>query len=127
MRKILIVDDDPNVVSYIKAVMETQAEFAVREAFDGIEGLEAAFVHPPDLAIVDITMPGRDGLSVLRLLKRDRRTAHTKVIIMTGVPSDTAHSNAVKLGADGWMAKPFSPRQILEQVAEAMNVDLALV
>jgi DNA-binding response OmpR family regulator len=125
MRKLLVVDDDRSLVGYICAVMDTQSEFAVTTAFDGVTGLDAALADPPDVVLLDITMPRRDGLTVLRMLKADPRTERTRVIIMTGVPSDHAKATAMQLGAEAFMPKPFSPSALLSLIAKASSADLA--
>jgi two-component system, OmpR family, response regulator len=126
MKKILIVDDDVNIVEYAEAVLEGEPSFIIGKAYDGNQALQVATQWPPHVVLLDITLPYRDGLSVLRLLKRDRRTAHAKVIIITGQDSGAAEVNAMKLGADAFMTKPFTPDGLFGKVAEVLGIDLAV-
>ena len=126
MKRILIVDDDVNIVEFAEAVLEDEPGFMIGKAYDGNQAMTVATQWPPHLVVLDITLPYRDGLSVLRLLKRDRRTAHAKVIIVTGQDSGLAEVNSMKLGADGFMLKPFSPADLRNKVAEVLNIDLAV-
>lgn len=127
MKRVLLVDDDVNIIEFAEAVLKDEPGFMIGKAYDGNQAMTVATKWPPHLVVLDITLPGRDGLSVLRLLKRDRRTAHAKVIIVTGQDSGLAEVNAMKLGADGFMLKPFSPADLKNKVAEVLNIDLAVV
>lgn len=126
MKRILIVDDDVNTVDYVEAVLENEPGLMIGKAYDGNQALQVATQWPPHLVLLDITLPGRDGLSVLRLLKRDRRTAHAKVIVITGANSGAAEVNSMKLGADGFMTKPFSPQDLQRKVSELLHIDLVV-
>ncbi len=84
MTRILIVDDDPNIVNLASATFDDDANVDIFTAYDGIQAIEVANANPPELVILDVTLPGRDGFAVLRLLKRDRRTGLAKLIIITG-------------------------------------------
>ena len=126
MKRILIVDDDVHIVDLAEAVLEDEPGFMIGKAYDGNQALEVATAWPPHLVLLDITLPYRDGLSVLRLMKRDRRTAHAKIIIITGQDSGAAEVSAMKLGVYGFMTKPFSPMDLRDKVAEVLNIDLAV-
>jgi DNA-binding response OmpR family regulator len=125
MRKLLVIDDDPGVSAYIKAAIQSQGEFAVSTAGDGFKGLDMALAEPPDVVLLDITMPGRDGLTVLRMLKEDERTSHVPVVMMTGVPTQEARTTSTELGAFAFMPKPFSPAKLREQLVEAATSRVA--
>ncbi len=87
--------------------------FALLEAGDGEEALRAVRTHRPDLLLLDVNMPGRDGLQVCRLLKEAPDTRHIKVVLVSAraTPSDQAKGRAA--GADDYVTKPFSPRDLL--------------
>ena len=120
--KVMAVDDDPNILDLITSILDDDEIFAVRSAWDGNQALQMCLMRPPHLILLDLTLPGRDGFSVLRLLKRDRRTANSKVIILTGQDNEAARSSAGKLGADGFMTKPFSPMDLLNQISQLLNI-----
>ena len=122
MKKVLIVDDDANIVDLACAVFEDNPTLRLFTAYDGIQAVEVATANPPDLIVVDVTLPGRDGFAVLRLLKRDRRTSRAKVIMVTGQNESTAQTMAEKLGADGFLAKPFSPADLVSLSSSLANI-----
>ena len=124
MKRILIVDDDMNMVELMGSVFEDDPNIQVYKAYDGEHALQVAMARPPALVVLDVTLPVRDGWSVLRLLKRDHRTANSKVIIVTGMDGGAAEANAIKLGADGFMTEPFSPFDPLAKAAELIHLDL---
>ena len=124
MKRILIVDDDPNIVNLACAVFDDLPDLEILTASDGLEALDVATAHPPHLVVLDVTLPHRDGFAVLRLLKRDRRTGRAKVIIITGHNAETARVTAMKLGADGFLAKPFNPMDLLRLAGELTGLDM---
>jgi two-component system OmpR family response regulator len=126
MKRILIVDDDVNIVEFAAAVLEDEPGFMIDKAYDGNQALEVATQWPPHLVLLDITLPFRDALSVMRLLKRDRRTAHARVVIITGQDSGAAEVTAMKLGADGFMLKPFSMSELREKVEDVLGINLSV-
>ena len=126
MKRILIVDDYVNIVEFAAAVLEDEPGFMIDKAYDGNQALEVATQWPPHLVLLDITLPFRDALSVMRLLKRDRRTAHARVVIITGQDSGAAEVTAMKLGADGFMLKPFSMSELREKVEDVLGINLSV-
>ncbi len=123
MTRILIVDDDPNIVNLASATFDDDANVDIFTAYDGIQAIEVANANPPELVILDVTLPGRDGFAVPRLLKRDRRTGRAKVIIITGQNSGTAEATATKLGADGFLGKPFNPTTLRQLAGSLINIE----
>ena len=93
-------------------------------ASTGDEALTLYRMYPPKLVLLDLTLPDRDGFSVLRLPKRDRRTANCKVIILTGTDNEAVRDSAAKLGADPFMAKPFSPSALLEEIGRLLHIEV---
>jgi len=122
--KIAVVDDDPGLVDLITSILEGEQTFAIMTANNGDQALQLCRTYPPHLVLLDLTLPGKDGFSVLRLLKRDRRTASAKVVILTGQDSESIKSSAMKLGADSFMTKPFGAKQLLDEVASLLRIDL---
>jgi DNA-binding response OmpR family regulator len=113
---VLVVDDDPVIVKRLTVNFELEG-YAVISATDGRRGLASAREHRPDIAIVDVMMPGIDGLDVARALRSDRSTADMPVMVLSAKAqvSDVNEGRAV---ADDYMTKPFDPPELLSRVAE---------
>ncbi len=122
MQRILVIEDDPAMSEYIGDILR-RAGFQVDAAFNGVTGLEALRSTPPDLAILDIFMPEKDGLEVLVEL---RRTApELKVLIVSGkqhLLSGSSLALAEKLGANATLPKPFTPKELLNQVTQLAGI-----
>ena len=124
MKKILLVDDEEAVLELISATLQYGDEYEFVLARDGEEALQSARRHKPDLILLDILMPKKDGYYVCRALKQDPETAHMKVIILTALAQDPECQEALDsgAGADGYVTKPFSPMARLEKLEEALSV-----
>jgi len=107
--RILIIDDEPTIVKTVKAYLE-QDGFQVDTAFDGHSGLRAARAFRPDLIILDIMLPGLDGLEVLRNIRQE---SEVYVLMLTARSSETDKIVGLSVGADDYMTKPFSPRELV--------------
>ncbi len=114
-RKILVVDDEPVLVETI-AYNLAQAGFQVATALDGSSGLEAARRERPDLIILDIMLPGMDGLEVCRQLRRERSTATTPIMMLTAKGDEIDKVVGLEVGADDYVTKPFGRRELLARV-----------
>jgi phosphate regulon transcriptional regulator PhoB len=112
---ILVVDDEKDLVDLVRFNLE-KAGFDVIAAADGRSGLEVAFRHKPDLVILDWMMPGMDGLEVCRQLRADARTARIPVIMLTAKAEEADRVVGLELGADDYVTKPFSPRELAARV-----------
>lgn len=123
MTRILIVDDDPNIVNLACAIFEDRPNLDVFTANDGVEAWEVAKDVQPDIILLDLTLPLRDGFTVLEMIKHDRDTSHAKVIIITGQNSGDAETTAMKLGADAFLGKPFNPMNLLKLAGELVHID----
>jgi DNA-binding response OmpR family regulator len=113
---VLICDDEPSLRELIRVSLDGPYQFA--EADDGEESLEMARRLRPDLVILDLMMPRRNGLEVLAELRRDTRLAQTAVIVLTAQPA--TRDEALRKGADLVMVKPFEPHQITAAVEEVL-------
>lgn len=118
MRKILIVDDDPVVQMLYKKHLEKQG-FELLIARNGVEAVTVAAQAKPDLILMDVMMPTKDGFSALRELKQNEATRDVPVIIMTATNAAEYHISIreAKLGgAAGLLTKPLSPAKLVEEV-----------
>jgi DNA-binding response OmpR family regulator len=118
-KKILVADDDPRMRRLVAATLGNA--YGMVEAADGEQALEAALKELPDLILLDIRMPGLDGIEVCRRLKASEATAQIKVVMLTGLGSDEDRFTAGRAGADAYFVKPFSPRALLEKVSEMLD------
>lgn len=117
---ILIVDDQPDLRLLIRLTFSGTG-LGVREAADGEAALAACEESVPDVVLLDVMMPGIDGYEVCRRLKSDARTAGTLVVLMTAGHQETERERAHAAGADLYLAKPFSPAQLLELVTSQLG------
>ena len=117
---IAIVDDEPDILELIRYHLEKE-KFEVREFRDG-EGL-LSFIETtlPDLVILDLMLPGIDGLEVCRALKGDRRTSSVPIIMLTAKGNETDKVVGLELGADDYVVKPFSPRELVARVKAVLR------
>jgi two-component system alkaline phosphatase synthesis response regulator PhoP len=115
MRRILVVDDDREVVRLIRAYLE-QAGFEVLTAHDGEAAIHALRRERPDLLLLDLMLPGRDGWDITRLVRADPTLAHLPIIILTARVDDTDKIVGLELGADDYVTKPYNPREVVARV-----------
>ena len=111
--RVLIAEDEKKVSSFIRKALR-EASYAVEETHDGVSALEMALHTSFDAIILDIMLPGRDGLSVLKLLRTER--VDTPVLILTARGEVSERIEGLELGADDYMAKPFAMRELLARV-----------
>ena len=120
MAKILVVDDDPRNLRLAVAALE-QAGHEVPSAEGGAEGIGAAFAHVPDLVLMDVQMPGMDGIAALRRLRVDPRTATLKVVALTALAMKGDAERLIKEGFDGYLEKPIRYKEFLASVAALLE------
>lgn len=117
MTKILIIDDEPSIVNLVTAYLKPEG-YEVLTATDGPSGLKAARAFKPDLVILDIMLPGMDGIE---LLSRLRRESEVYVILLTAKTEETDKVVGLSVGADDYVTKPFSPRELTARVKAALR------
>lgn len=117
MAKILVVDDEPSIVNLVTAYLKPEG-YEVLTAMDGPSGLKAARAFKPDLIILDIMLPGMDGIE---LLSRLRRESEVYVILLTAKTEETDRIVGLSIGADDYVIKPFSPRELTARVKAALR------
>jgi DNA-binding response OmpR family regulator len=109
---ILVVDDEPELVRVLRSYLE-QAGFRVLASGRGDEGLAEVAEHAPDLVILDLNLPGMDGLDVAREI---RRKGNTPILMLTARVEESDRLVGLELGADDYVVKPFSPREVVARV-----------
>lgn len=112
---ILVVEDDEDIQELIRYNL-AQAGYRVTLAGSGEDGLKAARTKPPDLVLLDIMLPGMDGLEVCRLLASQDNTRHLPIIMLTAKGEEADIVTGLQVGADDYITKPFSPRVLLARI-----------
>jgi DNA-binding response OmpR family regulator len=115
---VLVVDDDPTVSDVVRRYLE-QDGFEVRLAADGLTALAAVRAEPPDLVILDLMLGGIDGLEVCRRLRRDR--PDLPVVMLTALGEEADRVVGLEVGADDYVTKPFSPRELVLRVRSVLR------
>jgi two-component system, OmpR family, alkaline phosphatase synthesis response regulator PhoP len=110
--KVLVVDDEPTIVSTVQKYLE-QDGYVVYVASDGPAALKAAHAFSPDLVVLDIMLPGMDGMEVLRRLRQE---SDVYVLMLTARTDETDRIVGLTVGADDYLTKPFSPRELVARV-----------
>ena len=118
--RITIVEDESAITEILQYNLE-QAGFEIEILKDGGRALEVIRRRPPDLILLDLMLPGLDGLEVTRLLKRDPVTAGVPLIMLTAKDSETDRIVGLELGADDYVTKPFSPRELVLRVKAVLR------
>ncbi len=120
MPKILVVDDEPDVVELVTFNLR-KAGFEVIAASDGTAALRSARLELPDLIVLDLMLPEVDGLEVCKLLRRDPATAGVPIILLTAKAAEIDRVLGLELGADDYVTKPFSPRELVLRVKKLVE------
>jgi DNA-binding response OmpR family regulator len=119
MATVLLAEDDADI-RFLVTVKLTQAGYQVRAFGDGLSAVADAREHPPDLAILDVMMPGMSGLEVCQELRKDPATANIPVIILTALAQKADIAAGFAAGADDYIVKPFSPRDFAMRVTAVL-------
>ena len=119
-RKILIVDDEPDALELIEFNLKA-AGFEVLTAPDGNKALKIAHASLPALVILDVMLPEVDGLEVCKILRRDERTAGIPILMLTAKAAEIDRVLGFELGADDYVTKPFSPRELVLRVKSLLR------
>ena len=116
---VVVVDDDPDIRALVAMKLEN-AGYAVTVASDGDAGLAAALAEQPDLVVLDWMMPGLTGIEVCRILRDDPRTSGTAVLLLTARAQEEDIERGFAAGADDYLVKPFSVRELAGRVESLM-------
>jgi two-component system, OmpR family, alkaline phosphatase synthesis response regulator PhoP len=117
MKKILVVDDEPKIVQLTRDYLE-RAGFLVLTANDGKTAISAARAEHPDLIVLDLGLPGMDGLDVTRALRRD---SAIPIIMLTARSEETDKLVGLEIGADDYITKPFSPKEVVARARAVLR------
>jgi DNA-binding response OmpR family regulator len=121
MKRILVIEDDPDIALSLRRSLERDGDFEVAVASDGSVGLKGAVDHPPDLVLLDVNLPGMDGFEVCRQLRRNPATATMPVIMLTARIDESDRVAGLDLGADDYITKPFSPKEALARIRAVLR------
>jgi DNA-binding response OmpR family regulator len=122
VKRIFVVDDEPDVVELLQTILQS-AGFEVEVATDGRSALARVLAKPADLLVLDLMMPGLDGFELLKLLRLDRRAAEMPVLIVSARTGQQDQIESLQLGANAYLCKPFSPRDLVRQVRALLDLD----
>jgi DNA-binding response OmpR family regulator len=120
-KKILIVDDEPNIVISLEFLMKKEG-FAVAVANDGEEALAKVASFAPDLILLDVMMPKKSGFEVCETLRADTANAGTLIVMLTAKGRDTEVAKGLAIGADAYITKPFSTKELVARVKTMLGV-----
>ncbi|MBU1226348.1 MAG: response regulator [Actinobacteria bacterium] len=123
--RILIIDDDPDIVQFVRINLELEG-YAVASAVGGAEGIDRAVAEPPDLVLLDIMMPGVDGMEVLHRLRTAPTTTNTAVILLTAKALTEDRVRGLAAGADDYVTKPFAIEELMARVGTVLRRSKAM-
>jgi DNA-binding response OmpR family regulator len=118
-RRILIADDEPNIVTSLEFLMR-QCDYDVCVARDGEEALQLVAQFRPDLVLLDIMMPRKSGFEVCRRIRETPELRETRIVMLSARGRDTEIDKGLALGADAYVTKPFSTRELVAKVRELL-------
>ncbi len=119
-KKILVVDDEPNIVLSLEFLMR-QAGYEVFSAADGEAALEAVSQHHPDLVLLDVMMPRKDGFEVCQIIRQNDTNRAVRIIMLTAKGREIEREKGLALGADEYVTKPFSTQEVLDKVHQLLG------
>jgi len=117
---ILVVEDEPDISALVAYHLAREA-YRVRTAADGTEAIRSVELEQPDLVVLDLMLPGMSGLAVLEELRRRDETRHIPVILLTARRGEEDRIAGLRLGADDYLAKPFSPQELVLRVGAILR------
>lgn len=120
MAKILVVDDEPNINDMLEIRLKFHG-YEVIKAFDGEEALKMARNEKPDLILLDIMLPKKNGYDICRLLKFDKKYQHIPIILFTARGSAQDIQNSCEVGADAFFNKPFISEELIAKIRELLK------
>ena len=119
-QKVLIADDEPNILISLEFLMKREGH-QVLLARDGVEALALIRSERPALVLLDVMMPGKSGIEVCQAVRADETLAGTLILMLTAKGRDTDVAKGLGVGADGYITKPFSTRELAQRVREMLG------
>ncbi|WP_029462440.1 response regulator transcription factor [Serpentinimonas barnesii] len=119
-KTLLIVDDEPNILLSLEFLMKREG-YQVHLARDGVEALEAIAALRPDLVLLDVMMPRKTGFEVCQEVRANEALKSTRILMLTAKGRDTDVAKGLALGADAYMTKPFSTKELVEKVRQMLQ------
>ncbi len=119
-RKVLIADDEPNIVISLEFLMKREG-YEVIVARDGQEALDLMAREKPDLVLLDVMMPRKTGFEVCQSVRASEELRQTRILMLTARGRETGVAKGLALGADAYMTKPFSTRELVQKVADILG------
>ena len=121
--KVLIADDEERIRGLVLATLGADERYSVLTAVDGADAVSICQAERPDLLFLDLLMPKMDGYAVCRELKNSTETSAIKIVMLTAMTQESNRRTAMKLGADDFVTKPFSPMALAAKVEELLDPD----
>ena len=121
-KKILIADDEPSIVTALEFLLQ-RAGYEVRIARDGDQTLELVDAYHPDLVLLDVMMPRKSGYEVCTRIRQRPELRHVKIIMLTAKGRDAEVSKGLSMGADLYVTKPFSTRELMARISDLIGHD----
>lgn len=125
MKRILLIDDEPDIREVAALTLETMGDFEVFAAADGFVGVQIAATLQPDVVLLDVMMPEIDGPATLSMLRENTSTSHIPVIFMTAKVQAADFRKLSELGASGIISKPFDPMRLADDVSRILDTAVA--
>ena len=119
-RTVLLVDDEPNIILSLEFLIE-QAGYEVRVARDGEAALKSIEERRPDLILLDVMLPKRDGFDVCERIRANPAWNDIRIVMLTAKGQDSEREKGLALGADAYITKPFSTREAMEQIKRFLD------
>lgn len=120
MKHILIIEDERDIVELVRVNLEKDG-YKVSSAYTGEDGLQAARQHIPDLILLDLMLPGMDGLEVCRKLREEKETRAIAIVMLTAKQEESDIVTGLEVGADDYLTKPFSPRVLVAHIRAVLR------
>ena len=117
---VLIADDEPNILISLEFLLKREG-YDVKLARDGQEAIDAIVAHRPDLVLLDVMMPRKTGFDVCQEVRALESVKDTRILMLTAKGRDTDVAKGLALGANAYMTKPFSTRELVDQVAQMLG------
>ena len=120
-KKLLVVEDEEAILELISAILDDNGDYIILCARDGEEAIRIAQADHPDAILLDIQLPRINGYEVCKLIKSDPSMSHVKILMLSGMAQNAGWQKAQEVGADGYIAKPFSSIALSENVEELLR------